>query len=180
MKHDKEELEKMEMNRIIETTDPDAIDANNAKLTKDKLDKKTALQEISDIYDELNTADELHPSKKQIMMEISKHEVLKRRCKQSLGLGPVVSNVQFVNAFMLQPAEISGKVSAKEFLSFATAVVNVGHNYLRAKQKTEEEKEKKKKKLEAKLATKAEMKDLRKQQQRRRSELAIEREEKGE
>ena len=177
MKEDREEIERAEIERVIHEIDPKKIDENNARLTRKKEEKAKEERVVIDIFDTLNTTKEKYPKKRDIMTALSKSEELKRKCKLTKGLSPLF-NVQFVNAFMLQPAQSSGRISQKEFSAFAVAVANVGHTYIRAKQKTEEVQERKKKKEKERMDKKEEMKNLRKEQKKRRETVKQEKEKK--
>jgi len=177
MKAEKENDERTEMERIIHENNPENIEANNARLSRQKEAKKKEAEEVKSIYDALNTTGEQYPTKKAIMTALSKNKELKGRCKRVDSLSPLF-NVQFVNAFMLQPARSSGRVSRKEFCSFGAAVATVGQLYLRAKRKTEDEKERKKKKEAERKNKKEELRNLRKVQKQRRETVKMEKEEK--
>jgi len=152
---------------VQEETDSEKIEAANKELTRKQEKLKEESKDVLAIFRELAGYDKV-VKKRVLLTRLGKNRKLKERAKKLQSMKPIVTSPEFINAFMVAPAEFSGHVNREEFSTFCLAVNIVGRLYLRAKQLLKEEKEAEEKKEEEKVNRRENLRKLRAQQAAKR------------
>ena len=144
------------------------VDAANKARTAKLVKSKEEMKMCEEIFREVSGLERM-PKKRDVLTTLGKSKQLKEKAKRLKCLRALVTQPEFINAFVLSPAKISGFVTLSEFLTFCKCIETVGNLYLRAKDKIREEKEQAQKKEEEKTVRRQKMKKMRAQQAEQRA-----------